>query len=214
MRCKKWPARLAASLFICCFCLSAGLSAQSSKAGSLKLYLDGRYEESRQAALAEIAANSGDIESYVVICWDLLALKRWADAENYGLKAYELKQDPRITEALAEAAYQMGHNDTALKDFQNYVSVTQEGSRVGLAYYYMGEIYLRMARYAHADIAFSTALQYNPESASWWARLGWAREKAGDVQSALSAYNSALSIDPRLEDALLGRDRTLAVLKR
>jgi len=206
--------RAAALICIGCFCLSQGLSAQSAKGGSLKLYFDGKYEDSRQAALAEIAANSGDIEPYVVICWDLLALKRWADAENYGLKAYQIKQDPRITEALAEAAYNMGHNDTALRDFQNYVSVTQEGGRVGQAYYYMGEIYLRMARYAHADIAFSTALQYSPGSAGWWARLGWAREKAGDIQSALSAYNSALGIDPRLQDALLGRDRTLAILKR
>jgi cytochrome c-type biogenesis protein CcmH/NrfG len=48
---------------------------------------------------------------------------------------------------------------------------------VGIAYYYMGEIYLRLGRFGHADIAFSTALQYSSGNAKWWARLGYAREK-------------------------------------
>jgi tetratricopeptide (TPR) repeat protein len=182
-------------------------AAQSSSSESQRLYNQGQYEASRKAALEAIAANASDVDSYVVLCSDLLALERWADAQNYALKAYALRRDPRVTEILGEAAFNLGSNDAALKHFQNYVTAVPEGASVGRAYYFIGEIYLRLARYAHADIAFSTALQFVPGNARWWARLGWAREKANDRQGALSAYASALAIEPTLEDALLGRDR-------
>lgn len=204
--------RVAALLALCSLSLS-GLAAQGAKVDALKLYLDGRYEESRTAAVAELAAAPNNIEAYVVVCWDLLALERWADAENYALKAYEVRKDPRITEVLGEAAYRLGRNDAALKHFQNYIAAVPEGGRVGTAYYFIGEIYLRMGRYAHADIAFSTALQYTPSNARWWARLGWAREKANDDDGALAAYEAALKLEPSLEDARLGKERVLASMK-
>jgi tetratricopeptide (TPR) repeat protein len=140
----------------------------------------------------------------------LLALKRYADAENYALKGYAIRRDTRLTETLGETAYFLGRNDAALRNFQNYVSAVSEGGRVGFAYYYMGEIYLRLGRFGHADIAFSTALQYTSGSAKWWTRLGYAREKYGDLVHALEAYKKALSIDPRLQDASDGCDRISA----
>lgn len=205
------PAGLSALVLL--FCCLFPAAAQGVKVDALKLYTDGKYEESRAAALTEIGADPKNIEAYVVVCWDLLALERWADAENYALKAYEVRKDPRITEILGESAYRLGRNDAALRHFQNYIAAVLEGARVGSAYYYIGEIYLRMARYSHADIAFSTALQYTPENARWWARLGWAREKANDAKAALEAYESALRLEPRLEDALLGKERVLAAMR-
>ena len=92
-------------------------------------------------------------------------------------RATPLRRDPRLTETLGETAYFLGRNDAALRNFQNYVGAVPEGGRVGMAYYYMGEIYLRLGRFGHADIAFSTALQFTPGSAKWWTRLGYAREK-------------------------------------
>lgn len=207
------PAGLVALVLLFCALGPFSAGAQGVKIDALKLYTDGKYEDSRTAALQELAADPKNIESYVVVCWDLLALERWADAENYALKAYEVRKDPRITEILGEAAYRLGRNEAALKHFQNYIAAVLEGARVGSAYYYIGEIYLRMARYAHADIAFSTALQYAPENARWWARLGWAREKANDEDGALEAYESALKLEPRLEDALLGKDRVLVSMR-
>jgi len=204
------PAGLVALILLFCVLVPFAAGAQGVKIDALKLYTDGKYEDSRTAALQELSADPKNIEAYVVVCWDLLALERWADAENYALKAYEIRKDPRITEILGESAYRLGRNEAALRHFQNYIAAVLEGARVGSAYYYIGEIYLRMARYAHADIAFSTALQYSPENARWWARLGWAREKANDEDGALEAYQSALKLEPRLEDALLGKERVLA----
>jgi len=190
--------------------LLATQAAAQAGPDALKFYLDGKYDEARRVCLDEIAAGPEGVEPYVVISWSLLALERYADAENYALKGYAIRKDPRLSEALGEAAYHLGRNEIALKNFQNYVSSVAEGGRVGIAYYYMGEIYVRMARYGHADIAFSAAIQYSPANARWWARLGWAREKFGDAEHALEAYRAALAIDPRLQDALNGIDRLSA----
>jgi tetratricopeptide (TPR) repeat protein len=188
-------------------------TAAETKPDALKLYLDGKYDEARRICLAELAADPGNLESYVVISWCLLALERYADAENYALKGYAIQREARLTEALGEAAYFLGRNDAALRNFQNYVSAVPEGGRVGVAYYYTGEVYLRLGRYAHADIALSTALQYSPGNARWWTRLGWAREKSGDAVHSLEAYEKALSLDPRLQDALNGKVRVASRIR-
>ena len=201
-------ARGAALLLALLLCSAAAASAAEGDA--LKLFQEGRHEDARRVSLEALRADPADVESYVVLCWSLLALERWADAENYALKAYAIRKDPRVTEILGESAFRLGKNEAALSRFQDYVSAVPEGSRVGTAYYYMGEIYLRMARYAHADIALSSALKFAPGNARWWARLGWAREKAGESQGALAAYAEALRLDPRQEDARLGAERLQA----
>ena len=179
----------------------------------MKLYTDGKFDEARRACLEAIRADPQAIDSYVVLSWSLIALERYADAENYALKGYAVRRDPRLTESLGEAAYYLGRNDAALRNFQNYVSALSEGGRVGIAYYYMGETYLRLARFAHADIAFTAALGYSPGNAHWWTRLGWAREKANDPAHALEAYRRALEIDPRLDDAKAGVERSSARIR-
>jgi tetratricopeptide (TPR) repeat protein len=206
--------RAARSALAIALAVLAGLAlAGQDKPDALRLYVDGKYDEARLACLAEIASSPSDIDAYVVLSWSLVSLGRYADAENYALKGYALRRDPRLTETLGETAYFLGRNDAALRNFQNYVSAVPEGGRVGMAYYYQGEIYLRLGRFGHADIAFSTALQFTPGSAKWWTRLGYARERSGDSIHALEAYKKALSIDPRLQDASDGADRMSAKLR-
>jgi tetratricopeptide (TPR) repeat protein len=205
-------ARAAALALALAASAALGLAAQD-KPDALRLYVDGKFDDARRACLAEIAAAPSNVESYVVLSWSLVSLGRYADAENYALKGYALRRDPRLTETLGETAYFLGRNDAALRNFQNYVVAVPEGGRVGMAYYYIGEIYLRLGRFSHADIAFSTALQFTPGSAKWWTRLGYARERFGDSIHALEAYKKALSIDPRLQDASDGVDRVSAKLR-
>ncbi len=206
------PAGRALAALVLCLLASASARAQD-KPDALRLYVDGKYEDARRACLSELSATPSNVESYVVLSWSLVALRRYADAENYALKGYAVRRDPRLTETLGETAYFLGRNDAALRNFQDYVAAVSEGGRVGIAYYYIGEIYLRLGRFGHADIAFSTALQYSPGSAKWWTRLGYARERYGDQAHALEAYKKALSIDPRLQDAADGSDRASAKLR-
>jgi tetratricopeptide (TPR) repeat protein len=204
--------RRIALVLVAAAALSTPLWAQGSP-DALRFYLDGKYDDARKACVAEIAASPSNVESYVVLSWSLVALGRYADAENYALKGYAVRKDPRLTEILGETAYFLGRNDAALRSFQDYIGIVPEGGRVGMAYYYMGEIYLRLGRFGHADIALSTALQFSPGSAKWWTRLGYARERYGDTDHALLAYKKALSLDPHLQDAADGAARTAAKLR-
>jgi len=192
--------------------LAAGLApdlvAQIPKPDALKLYREGRYEESRVQCLQEIAQDPANIEAYVVLGWSLVAMGRYADAEVYARKAFDqVRKDPRVMETLGEASYFLGKNDQALRWFQFYITAIPEGSRVASSYQYMGEIYICTYRWGHADIALHTALQFEPSNARWWARLGYAREMGGDLRYSLEAYDAALKINPGLTDARLGRER-------
>ena len=173
----------------------------------LKLTTAGRHEEARMRAMARIGDIKDDIDAYVSLSWSLVALRRYEEAESYALRGYALRKDPRLSQAIGEASYYLGKNDTALAMLQEYIASYPEGQRAGLSFYLCGELYLRMARYMHADIAFSAAVQHNPNNPQWWARLGWARENARKLLQALGAYEKALTLNPNLADALEGQRR-------
>jgi len=206
-------------LAIACVCLAIISTAfvlpaaAQTKPDALGMYKQGRYDEARATCLSEIAADQTNIESYVVLVWSLLSLERYADAELYANRAYAtIRKDPRIVEALGEASYYQGKNDDALTHFRDYINLLPDGSRIGTVYYLMGETYLRQVRYSHADISIRTALQYEPQNARWWTRLGYVRERASDWSWAMQAYDAALAINPGLTDAVLGRQRVAAHL--
>jgi predicted Zn-dependent protease len=98
-------------------------------------------------------------------------------------------------------------NNEALQYFQEYISMTPEGQRIEMVYYYMGEIFIRQGRFRHADIALTTAVHWVPGNAAWWVRLAYARENAGDLSNALEAYEKALALNAQLTDAQRGIDR-------
>ena len=77
----------------------------------------------------------------------------------------------------------------------------------------MGEIFIRQAKYQHADIALSQAVKIEPLKDFWWIRLGYTRELARRYGSALLAYDKALSLSPFLEDAINGRERVKKLIR-
>ncbi len=184
------------------------LGAQT-KPDALKAYREGRFNDAVTICLEEIAETPSNIESHVVLSWALVEAKRYEEAENWAGKGRELaRYDPRLIEILAESHFFQGNNDQALRLFQEYISYAPNGSRTALVYYFMGEIYLRQGKYRHADMSFSAALQLESVNARWWSRLGYAREMAREFRYAHEAYQTALQLDPNLQDAIRGRDRT------
>ena len=122
--------------------------------------------------------------------------------------------DLRLIEILGEAKYYLGKNNGALEQFQCYVANAPEsGSRVGAAYYFMGEIYIRQARYQHADISLSAAVKKEPLLDRWWTRLGYAREMAGNYYEAAEAYDEALLLNAASSDAQSGKARVASRLQ-
>ena len=188
---------------------------QTSKQDALVLYHNGKYRESVQVCEEELKENPNRVDSYVVMCWSLVKNKQYAEAEERALSGLEVSPyDLRLIEILGEAKYFLGKNTGAMEQFQKYVaSAPESGARVGTAYYYMGEIFIRQARYQHADIAFSSAVKKEPMLDSWWVRLGYAREMAGNYYDAVNANDEALRLNASSIEASRGRDRVNAKLQ-
>lgn len=197
--------QIAMHLIVCCI----SFAQQEERRDALKLYNADQYAEAIDVCEKEIASNPNSLDSYCVLCWALVANKQYMAAEERASKARELfPYDIRLMEVLAEAKFYQGKNADALLLFQKYVaSAPETAARYGRAYFFMGEIYIRQSKYNHADIAFTTSVRNEPLRDYWWSRLGYAREMCKNYQTAMAAYDKALSINPSQYDATRGRER-------
>lgn len=203
-------------LFILLLLLTVSIYSQNSvRQDALVLYHNGNYRESVKVCEEELKDNPNRVESYVVMCWALVKNKQYAEAEQRAVQGLAISPyDLRLIENLGEAKYYLGKNNGAMEQFQKYVaSAPDSGSRVGSAYYFMGEIYIRQARYQHADISLSAAVKKEPLIEAWWIRLGYAREMAENNYEALQAYDEALKLNTSSIDASRGRERISARLQ-
>ena len=180
------------------------------KPDALVLYKNGRYAEAIAVCEAEIKENPNNLNSYVVITWALLASGQYEKTYDMTIEGRKIAQtDPRLIATQAEACFHLGKNSEALKLFQDYISYAPNGVRIPSSYYFMGEIYLRMGKYRHADISFSVAVTLDSFNSLWWVRLGYAREQTKEYSYSLEAYNKALSLNKNIIDAQKGRERVL-----
>ena len=203
--------------FYCCFALLPVffIHAQwgAQRRDALQEYRNGNYEEAVRICKAELSADPGSLETHVVLCWSLVSLGRYEEGRIYALAARNISRyDPRIIEILGEVYYFQGLNSEALQYFQEYISLAPQGARINTVYYYVGEIFIRQGHYRRADIALSTAVYYMPRNAGWWVRLAYARENAGEFQTAITAYEQALLLNENLADARKGLERVRARL--
>jgi len=180
---------------------------------ALELYRQGQFAQAVEVCLQEleefdIAETRRRMSSYAVLGWSYLRLAQYDNALQYARQARnEVRYDVRIIEIEAEALYYLGRNTESLTLFEEYVALNPTGDRIDLVYYFMGEIFLRLAEYHHADIAFSAALHHSPQVARWWARLGYAKEQIPDARGAEEIYTTALELQPSLEEAIVGLER-------
>ncbi|MBQ1984173.1 MAG: hypothetical protein II232_06060, partial [Spirochaetaceae bacterium] len=135
----------------------------------------------------------------------------YSEAELWAIKGREISSyDQRIIEILGEAKYYLGKNSEALSLFQEYISlVPANGSRVGTAYYFMAEIYVRLGKFNHADIAFSQAVKTEPLNDAWWTRLGYVREMTKNYKLSVLAYEKAISLNNLNTEAKRGKERVM-----
>jgi tetratricopeptide (TPR) repeat protein len=182
---------------------------------ALAEYRAGNFQAAAAICQEEIVQDPSNLESHVVMGWSLLKLGRYDEARTYAQNGRRLNYyDARLIEIIGEASYFQGQNAEALALFEEYIGLSPDGSRIDIVYYYIGEIFIRLGRFRHADISLSTALHYVPLNAAWWTRLGYARERADEPVEALSAYEKALGLDAQLADARRGIDRIRAALSR
>ena len=203
------------SVLVLFFIQASVMFAQTQQKDALVLYHNGKYKESVQVCEEELKENPNRVDSYVVMCWSLVKNKQYAEAEQRATEGLAVSAyDLRLIEILGEARYYLGKNNGAMEQFQKYVAnANDSSSRLGTAYYFMGEIYIRQARYQHADISLSSAVKKEPLYENWWIRLGYAREMAGNYLEALEAYDEALRLNSSSVDASRGRDRVKDKIK-
>lgn len=196
---------ISAILLVAAFCAFAQRGPDA-----LALYRAGNYAESIRICEDEIKSRPSNLDSYVVMCWSLIANREYARAEQMAYEGQKISRyDIRLIEILGEAKYYLGKNSEALKQFQEYIANTPDktGARIDTAYYFMGEIYIRQTKFQHADIALSAATRKRTGADGWWTRLGYAREMAGNYYEAMAAYEKALELDPQRTDAINGKKR-------
>lgn len=186
-----------------------------TKKDALKLYNNGDYAEAIKVCQEEIEEKPQNMDSYVVLCWSLVKNKQYTEAEFWANKGREISAyDQRIIEILAEAKYYLGKNTQALSLFQEYISlVPANGSRVGVAYYYMAEIYVRLGKFNHADIAFSQAVKTEPLNDIWWTRLGYVREMTNNYKLSVTAYEKAITLNSLNTEAKRGKERVMKKIR-
>ncbi len=197
------------------FVLLAAVGAYAQeKQDALELYRSGRYADAITVCLQELQETPKNVESHVVLGWSYLRLKKFPEALAIGQKGLAISpNDPRLVQIMAEAYVFLGKTDDALANLQEYVALRPSGDRIARVYWLMGEVYISLREYQNADIALSTALYYEQNNAAWWARLGYVREMANDLQWSQEAYSRSLKLDPNLDDALRGKERVDKKLK-
>jgi tetratricopeptide (TPR) repeat protein len=195
---------------------------QAGKTDALLLYRQGRDLESAgkqaesQAKYAdsvaicdqELATDPKRMEAYVVKCWSLFRLGKHQEVIATGQAALKIQFDARAAEVMGESYYHLNQMDNALKYLAKYVDAAGEGGdRVPTAYFYMGETYLRLKKFSHADIAYSAAVKKEPNMPRWWFRLGGACEQLQEWRRAYDAYARALALNPAYQEALAAQER-------
>lgn len=178
------------------------------KADALLEYKNSNYDRAIEICNDEIERMPRNMDSYVVLGWSYIKKAEYQNALDAGLSGLKIsRRDARIIEIVGEAYFYLGKNLDSLKYFEEYTVLAPTGDRIELAYYFMGEIFIRLGEYNHADIAFTTALYYFPNSARWWSRLGYAREMAEDWEHSLEAYEKALQLNSSYTEAVRGQER-------
>lgn len=179
---------------------------------------NGRIEESHvqynnaiEQCLTEIASNTTNnkkMDAYSIASWCLINLKRYNDVLKHSKDAFKINsEDHRIIEVVAEAYFYLGNDREALKLFQKYVNM-QGIYRLGIAYFFIGEIYEKMGKYSKALLAYSVAVRNtdyrdNPKIALWWYKLAIMKEAlmdktvAQERKGVLDAYWQVLRYSPK-----------------
>jgi tetratricopeptide (TPR) repeat protein len=166
------------------------------------------YNEAIRICQNEVSRSAATRDTYIVITWTLQRQRKYADVIAWGERGFRLYADEyRILETMGEAYFYLGDYNRSLNFMQRYANALPQGERISVAYFFIGEIFRLRGQYRHADIAYTTAVRFEPGLALWWYRLATVRESAGDTRSAAEAYEQTLRLNPGYQEASAGLAR-------
>ena len=166
------------------------------------------YNEAIRICQDEVSRNAAVRDTYTVITWAMQRQSRYNDVITWGERGLRVFPDEfRIVETMAEAYFYLGDYNRSLSLMQRYANAMPGDERISTAYFFIGEIHRMARKYRHADIAYTTAVRFEPGLALWWYRLGSVRELAGDTAPAIEAYQAVLKLNPNYREAREGLAR-------
>jgi len=183
-----------------------------------QLQMAGKEAEARKVFTSSLAAvekalpsDPSSLDLVSLQCWNLFRLDRHKEVVTIAQKALQTAKDYRIMETAAESLYFLDRSEEALQYFANYVELAPpKDDRMSSAYYYMGECYMKLKKYEHADIAFSTAVSMERNMYYWWYRLGAVKELLSQYKRAYESFGKALELNAGFAPAREGRSRVKA----
>lgn len=204
-----------AAILLIAFILHAGAQSASYSEAFQQYQRARQLEQSGRAAEAAksftsslttveklLVTKPGDLDLVSLQAWNLFRLGRHKDVVSVAQKVLASARDFRIMETMAESLYFLGSSEEALRYFTQYLELAPANDeRMSSAYYYIGECYLRLKKYEHADIAFSTATAMEKGMYYWWYRLGVAKENLSKYKQAYDVFGKALSLNPKFQIA-------------
>jgi tetratricopeptide (TPR) repeat protein len=166
------------------------------------------YNEAVRLCMDEVSRNAATRTTYTVITWTMQRQARYAEVVSWGERGLRIYPDEyRIVETMGEAYFYLRNYERSLAFMQRYANALPEGERISVAFFFIGEIFRMTQRYRHADIAYTTALRFEPGMALWWYRLASVREQVNDRTPAIEAYQQALRYNPNYREARDGLAR-------
>jgi tetratricopeptide (TPR) repeat protein len=169
------------------------------------------YDEAVRICMNEINQNTANMDSYTVLTWTLQRQRKYQEVLNWGQRGLQINaNDFRIMETMGEASFYLDNYNQSLEYMQRYTHAAPQGGRVSVAYFFMAEVYRLRNQFFRADIAYTTAVRLEPNSALWWYRLGTVRESLGDYRPAMEAYQRAINLNPNYREATDGLARSRA----
>ena len=185
------------NLAFCQDALSMYRNGRSFESAGLIEAANTSYGNAVDTCRAELLLNPRNIESYVVMCWSLYRMGKYSEVVTESANALKINpNEMRIIENLGETYFYLENYSESIRNLEKYVDTMPNGDRAGTAYFFLGEIYRITGKPQHADIAYTHAVKKEPSNALWWYRCGLAREKAGNKESAKTAFQSALKLRP------------------
>ena len=163
------------------------------------------YNEAIRQCLDLITRNAATGETYTVKTWAMRRQGRYSEVITWGERGLRLyPNEYRIVQTMGEAFFYLDDYERSLSFMQRYTNALPQGERASVAFFFAGEIYRLTQKFHHADIAYTTAVRFEPNLALWWYRLGSVREAIGDREPAMEAYRQTLRLNANHQGARNG----------
>ena len=119
---------------------------------------------------------------------------------------------------MAEELLHQGQNEMAAEAFKKVIAIDKRvgvADREGLIYKYnrLGIALRRQKRFQEAITWYSEALNLAPENPGLHYNIGVACTYSGDYKRAIKEFDTALKLDPTLEEAKVEREKLISVTK-